>query len=97
LIKVRKQYAALYGGDVVWLQNTAAEEVVSLLRKDAKDEFLVLINLSSHRATGSVELSNAEGFELVKISGRPAPVDPLLPGFSLNGYEWFIYHRTIPK
>jgi glycosidase len=97
LIKLRKQYAALYSGDVAWLQNTAAAEVVSFLRKDEKDEFLVLINLTSHRATGSVELSNAEGFEPVKIGGRPVPVDPLPSGFSLNGYEWFIYHRTIPK
>ncbi len=97
LIKLRKKYAALYSGDVAWLQNTAATDVVSFLRKDQKDEFLVLINLTSHRATGSVELSNAEGFEPVKISDRPVPVDPLLSGFSLNGYEWFIYHRTIPK
>jgi glycosidase len=97
LIRLRKQYAALNGGDVAWLQNTAAEEVVSFLRKDEKDEFLVLINLTNHRATGSVELSNAEGFEPVKISGRSVPVDPLVSGFSLNGFEWFIYHRTIPK
>jgi glycosidase len=97
LIKLRKQYAALYSGDVAWLQNTAAEEVVSFLRKDEKDEFLVLINLTSHRAAGSVDLSNAEGFEPVKISGRAAPLDPLPSGFSLNGYEWSIYHRTIPK
>jgi glycosidase len=97
LIKLRKHYAALHGGDVAWLQNSAAAEVVSFLRKDEKDEFLVLINLTSLRATGSVELSNAEGFEPVKISGRPIPVDPLPSGFSLNGYEWFIYHRTIPK
>jgi cyclomaltodextrinase / maltogenic alpha-amylase / neopullulanase len=97
LIKLRKRYAALSSGDVAWLQNTAAEQVVSFLRKDEKDEFLVLINLTSGRATGSVELANAEGFAPVKISGRPFPVDPLVSGFSLNGYEWFIYHRTIPK
>jgi cyclomaltodextrinase / maltogenic alpha-amylase / neopullulanase len=97
LIKLRKQYPALYSGDVTWLQNSAAGEVVSFLRKDEKDEFLVLINLASDRATGSVELSDAAGFEPVKISGRAVPLDPLLSGFSLNGYEWFIYHRTIPK
>ena len=98
LIKLRKQYAAFYNGDVVWLENTTPGEVVSLLRRDAKDEFLVLINFSSRRVTGSVELSNADGFELVKISGRPKPqVDTRLPDFSLSGYEWFIYHRTVSK
>jgi glycosidase len=97
LIKLRKQYAAFYNGDVVWLENTAPEEVVSILRRDAKDEFLVLINLSSRRVTGSVELSNAEGFEPVKISARSNPVDPLLPDFKLSGYSWYIYHRTVSK
>ena len=98
LIKLRKQYAAFYNGDVVWLENTTPGEVVSLLRRDAKDEFLVLINFSSRRVTGSVELSNADGFELVKISSRPKPqVDTRLPDFSLSGYEWFIYHRTVSK
>jgi glycosidase len=97
LIKLRKQNAAFYNGDVVWLQNTALGEIVSILRKDAKDEFLVLINLSSRRVTGSVELSNAEGFEAVNIGGRPNPVHILLPDFSLSGYGWYIYHRTVPK
>jgi len=97
LIKLRKQYAALHGGEVDWLQNTAAEEVVSFMRKDAKDEFLVLINLSSRRAAGSVDLSNTNGLELVNISTRRPPPDIHLPDFSLGGFEWFIYHRTIPK
>ena len=97
LIKLRKQYAALYSGDVAWLQNTSPVEVISFLRKDAKDEFLVLINLTSHRATGSVDLASADGFEPVKISGRAIAADPILSGFNLNGYEWFIYHRAISK
>jgi cyclomaltodextrinase len=97
LIKLRKQYAAFYNGDVVWLQNTAPGEIVSFERQDAKDEFLVLINLSSRRVTGSVELSNMEGFVPVNINGTPNPVDTLLPDFSLTGYGWYIYHRTVTK
>ncbi len=97
LIKLRKQYPAFYKGEVVWLQNTAPAVIVSILRRDAKDEFLVLINLSSSRVTGSVELPNADGFEPVTISGRSNPVDTRLPDFELNGYGWFIYHRTIAK
>ncbi|MFZ0829494.1 MAG: alpha-amylase family glycosyl hydrolase [Verrucomicrobiia bacterium] len=97
LIKLRKQNGAFYNGDVVWLQNTAPGEVVSILRHDAKDEFLVLINLSSRRVAGSVELPNPEGFEPVKISSRPNPVDTSLPDFELSGYGWVIYHRTVSK
>jgi cyclomaltodextrinase len=97
LIKLRKQYPAFYNGDVVWLQSTAPGEVISFLRHDAKDEFLVLINLSSRRVNGSVELPNVDGFEPVTISGRSNPIDARLPDYELGGYGWFIYHRPVPK
>jgi glycosidase len=97
LIKLRKQYPALYGGNVAWVQNTASEQVVSFLRKDEKDQFLVLINLTSEHASGSVDPSDADGFDPVKISDRPVPIDPLSSGFNLDGYQWLIYHRTTPK
>jgi glycosidase len=97
LIKLRKKYPAFYNDEVVWLQNTAPGEVVSFLRRDTKDEFVVIINLSSRRVTGSVELGDKEGFDPVKITGGPVPVDVLLPNFSLKGFGWFIYHRTLPK
>jgi len=97
LIKLRKQSAAFHDGEVVWLQNSVQGEVISILRRDAKDEFLVLINLSSRRVTGSVELSDAGGFEPVKINGRANPVEILLPDFHLSGYGWLICHRIIPK
>ena len=98
LIKLRKQYPAFYNGDVLWLQNTAPGEIVSFLRQDAKDEFLVLINLSSRRVTGSVELPNEKGFEPVNITGMTKPpADTLLPDFGLAGYGWLICHRPISK
>lgn len=97
LIKLRKQYPALQDGEVVWLPNTDPNEVISFLRRDAQDEFLVLINLSSRRAAAAVELPVVAGYEPVTISGRTKPVDIVLPDFHLGGYGWFIYHRTIPK
>ena len=97
LIKLRKQSGAFVNGDVVWLENSAPGEVISLLRRDAKDEFLVLINLSSRRVTGSVELPAVEGFAALKISGWANPADIVLPDFHLNGYGWLICHRAIPK
>ena len=97
LIKLRKQNAAFYNGDVVWVTNTAPEEVVTFLRQDAKDTFLVLINLSSIRVKGSVALSDADGFEPVNITGRSNPVDTHVPDFELSGYGWSIYHRPATK
>jgi glycosidase len=97
LIKLRKQYPAFVNDDVKWLQNTAAGEVVSFMRRDAKDEFVVLINLSSRVVTGSVELPPESTYESVNITGRTNPVDDVLPGFRLRGYGWHIYHRALSK
>ena len=97
LIKLRKQYPALQSGELVWLTNSAPDEVLSFVRRDAKDEFLVLINLSNRRVSATTELPDATGFEPVPISGRTKPVDIVLPDFHLTGYGWFIYHRPTPK
>jgi glycosidase len=98
LIKLRRQNAAFYEGEVNWLQNSAPGQVISFVRRDAKDEFLVLVNLSNQRVTGTVELPSADGFVPVNIDGRPKPsVDTILPDFNLGGFGWFIYYRPVSK
>ena len=97
LIKLRKQHPAFYNDSVTWLQNKASEEVVTLLRQDDQDEFVILINLSSRMVAGSVELPAAEEFSLLKIDGLPAPPKSTLPEFQLGGYEWSIFRRPLKK
>lgn len=97
LIKLRKQYPAFANDDVAWLENTVSDQVVSFVRRDTKDEFLVLINLTSERANGSVKLPAASEFKPVSISGRPENVGSPLPDFQLSGYGWFLYHRSLGK
>ncbi|HUC86299.1 MAG TPA: hypothetical protein VL970_13965, partial [Candidatus Acidoferrales bacterium] len=83
--------------DVIWRTNSAPDSVVSFLRRDSKDEYLVLINLGSRRVTASVDLPSPEGFAPVKITGHADPMDIVLPDFHLNGYGWSIYHRSVLK
>ena len=98
LIKLRKQHPAFTSGELEWVENSAPDEVLSFLRRDAKDEYLVLINLSNRRVKGSVTLTVTDGFEPVKISGGPSlPVEEHVPDFRLNGHDWFIFHRQISK
>lgn len=97
LIKLRKERPAFQNDEVLWLQNTAPAEVVTFIRKDAKDEFLVALNLSSRVATGSVEVSAPDGFTALKIEGMPPLLQSSLPEFRLDGYEWRIYHRSLAK
>ncbi len=97
LIKLRKHYPALYSGSVDWLDNTAPNQVLSFLRRDAKDEFLVLINLSGSTVSGSVTLPDAAGFEPVNIGDLPPPIDTTLPQFKLDSHGWFIFHRPLTQ
>jgi len=97
LIKLRKQNPAFYNGTVEWLDNTAANHVISFLRRDDKDEFLVLINFSSDEVQGSISMQNANSFEPVSIGDQPIPIDASLPDFKLKGYGWYVFHRSTTK
>jgi glycosidase len=97
LIQLRKQYAALRSDNVEWLRNSDDTKLVTFLRADDQDEFLVVINLSNRPLTGKVELKNTAGFSPVKISGLSDFDSGPLSAFRLNGFEWRIYHRAVAK
>ena len=94
LIRLRRQYPAFRNDDLAWVKNSVEDNVVSFLRRDANDEFLVLINFSNRPLGGTVEVANGQEFKPVKISGMPVGPAPL-PSFGLSGFEWRIYHRSL--
>jgi len=95
LIQLRKQYAALRTDSVMWLRNSDEAKLITFLRGDDHDEFLVVINFSNRPLLGKVDLRNVAGFTPVKINGLDASDAGLLPTFHLNGFEWRIYHRVV--
>ncbi|TAL06267.1 MAG: DUF3459 domain-containing protein [Verrucomicrobia bacterium] len=97
LIRLRKEHPAFQNDTVAWLQNSAPGEVVTFLRKDDKDEFLVAVNLSSRTVAGSLEVPNDADFKVAKIDGMPTLPGSTLPEFTLGGYEWRIYRRSLGK
>jgi glycosidase len=97
LIKLRKQHPAFSNDDVFWVSNSVPDQVASFLRRDANEEFLVLINLSSERAIGTVDVSTQKAFEPVRIAGMGDLLDTSIPNFSLNGYAWSIHRRSLTK
>jgi len=97
LIKLRKQFAPLRSDRVVWLRNSNEADLVSLMRLDEKDEFVILINVSNRPQVGWVEVLNDHDFKLLKISGMPEAPAAGFPMFRLNGFEWRIYHRAVKK
>lgn len=95
LIQLRKDYPALTNGRLIWLPNDAATRVVSFLRLDAADEFVVVVNFSNRPVTGALQVSNAAEFKPVKIAGQSDPPPGDLPRFQLDGFGWRIYHRSV--
>jgi cyclomaltodextrinase / maltogenic alpha-amylase / neopullulanase len=97
LIKLRKHNPALYNGTVQWLDNTATNQVISFVRGDEKDQFLVLINFSNSQIQGSLAMPNGDGFQPIVIGDQPVPIDTTLPNFKLKSFGWCIFHRSIPQ
>jgi cyclomaltodextrinase len=97
LIKLRKQFAPFRNDRVVWLRNSNEADLVSILRLDAKDEFVILINFSNRPQVGWVEVMNDHDFKLLKIPGMPEAPAAGFPMFRLNGFEWRIYHRSVAR
>jgi cyclomaltodextrinase / maltogenic alpha-amylase / neopullulanase len=95
LIKLRKEHPAFRNNTVAWLRNSDETNLVTFMRLDEKNEFVVVINLSNRSATGSVELPNAEQFRPCKIAGVPAAVTNDFPMLRLKGFEWRIYQRSV--
>ena len=97
LIQMRKKYPALQNDRTIWLRNTDSANLVSIMRLDEKDEFVIVINFSSRPVIGSVEVLSADEFIPVKFAGVPEPQLNSLSNFRLNGYEWRVYHRVVKK
>jgi len=97
LIALRAQYPCFRSGSMTWLHNSDENDVVTFMRADGKDEFVVAINFSNRPVTAGLEIKNSPEFRAVQIAGMPdAGVDGL-PLLHLNGFEWRIYHRSVQK
>jgi glycosidase len=97
LINLRKQYPCFENDRVAWLHNSDENDVVTFMRQDDQDEFVVVINFSNRPVAGRMEIKDGKGFQLVRIPGMPDGAADGLPAFHLNGFEWRIYHRVVPK
>ena len=95
LIKLRKGYAPFRNDRVVWLRSSNDADLVTFMRLDSKDEFVIAINFSNRPVVGWVEVMHEQEFKPVKIAGMPECPPGAFPLFRLNGFEWRIYHRTV--
>jgi cyclomaltodextrinase / maltogenic alpha-amylase / neopullulanase len=97
LIELRKDYPAFTSGKLVWLPNSDQSKIVSFLRHDGKDEFVVVINFSNRPLVGTLKIDNAPEFKRVSIASLSDPPTDSVSRFALDGFGWQIYHRTVAK
>jgi cyclomaltodextrinase / maltogenic alpha-amylase / neopullulanase len=95
LIGLRKTYSTFHNDRVIWLKNSDENDLVTLMRLDGKDEFVVVINFSNRPVIGSVEVMHDQEFKPVPITGSRSVPPASFPLFQLNGFEWRIYHRPV--
>jgi len=95
LIRLRKEYPALRNDRLIWLHNSDEANLLTFMRLDDKDEFVIVINFSNRPVTGWVETMHDGDFKPVQISGMPEAPPHGFPLFRLNGFEWRIYHRVV--
>jgi cyclomaltodextrinase len=95
LINLRKQYPCFCNNNVTWLHNSDENDVVSYVRSDDKDEFVVVINFSNRPVTAGLDMKDSTNFQSVQISGTTNSSSDGLSQLHLSGFEWRIYHRPV--
>ena len=97
LAQLRRTYAPFHSDRVIWLRNSDDANLITIMRLDEKDEFVIAINLSNRPILGWVEVMNDQQFKPLKIAGMPEAPASGFPLFRLNGFEWRVYHRAVPN
>jgi cyclomaltodextrinase len=96
LIKLRKSSPAFTNHRVDWLRNSNEADLVTLVRQDDRDQFLVEINFSNRPLTATVNVDYPREFKSVPIAGQAVPQNGDPSHVHLNGFEWRVYHRILP-
>ncbi|QEH35363.1 Cyclomaltodextrinase [Aquisphaera giovannonii] len=109
LIALRRDHPALRSGDLAWLPTSDEDRIVAFLRRDAKEEILVAINLSNRPFRGRIADLPAQaaafrditptlkaGVPSARASGRSGAQPPALPELSLPAWGFRVLQRMLP-
>ncbi|MFN8573312.1 MAG: alpha-amylase family glycosyl hydrolase [Gemmatimonadaceae bacterium] len=91
MIPLRAAHAALRQGETTWLSNSDADRVVTFLRRDAGEEFLVAINMSNRPFAGTVE-ANGTFEEIPLLAAQGGPIG--LPALALDAWGVRLFRRS---
>jgi cyclomaltodextrinase / maltogenic alpha-amylase / neopullulanase len=91
LDSLRRQHPALQQGQLVWLQNSDEQHVVTYLRRSGAEQFLVAVNLSNTPFRGTVE-ADAGNWKEIAL-GASGAGQTAVPAISLEAFEARIFQK----
>jgi glycosidase len=94
LAKLRSDHPAFRNDRLTWLPNSDERNVLSFLRSDDKEQFVVLVNFSNRPVSGALQVKDASQFKPIHISGTLDFSASDFPRFQLDGFAWRIYQKT---
>jgi glycosidase len=95
LARLRKEHPAFTNDRVVWLRNSDEANLVTFMRLEGKEEFVVTVNLSNRPVVGWVQVLHEQEFKPVKVAGIAQTSGASFPLFRLNSFEWRIHRRDV--
>ena len=100
IIPYRANHPALSQGTLTWVHNSDEQHVISYFRKSAKEEILVVINLSDTPFRGTVEAGSASwaqsGDSAALYASTPSgETQVALPAISLDAFQFRIFERKL--
>ena len=107
MIALRQGHPAVRRGETLWVPSSAPDRVVSFVRRDASEDVLVTVNLSSQPWAGTVEAPAGAPFveitPAVPLPQQPGGASPQrtprkveLPALALDAWGFRIFRRTTP-
>jgi glycosidase len=96
LLQLRAKEPALTSGELVWINNTEPDSVLSYLRKKGNDEILVILNLSNRKVNVTIDLPVMDYYSVENLLKDGKTWFELYSGrvsYKLGGYEAVVGKR----
>ena len=101
LFQMRRQEPALSRGELIWLNNSDPQSLVTFLRKSGSDEILVIVNLANRQVTATIDLAAADFMPATDLLTGRRVSTAFSPGrisfpTPLNAFEAMVLKRNRP-
>jgi glycosidase len=98
IVQMRKAEPALTSGDLIWVNNSNQDGVVSFIRRNGNEEILVLVNLTNRITKVQVDVparDYADAQDLLKNRALPASLSADKFSCQLGAFDYVVARRVV--